>query len=234
MRPLKSALPMLILFGGLAACTEARNTPSEAPDSAEAQAEMKEIIGQISYRERIALRPGAVAEIELQDISIADRPAPVLEKQTIEFDGQQVPVSFKLNVDSNELEPRGRYSVRAVINDGNDRLLFTTDTTHLVEPGPENVDLGLLILRQNATAPEGEKSDGMRVYSCGDTNAAIMPGEDMIQLKVDGVSYDLPRVPSASGEKYQADIDAQTVMFWSKGETALLKIGETSYPECRS
>jgi len=234
MRPLKSALPMLILFGGLAACTEATHTSSEAPDSAEAQAEMKEIIGQISYRERIALRPGAVAEIELQDISIADRAAPVLAEQTIELGGQQVPVDFRLNVDSNELEPRGRYSVRAVINDGNDRLLFTTDTAHLVEPGPEDVDLGLLILRQTTTAPEGGESGDMRVYSCGDTNAAIMPGEDMIQLKVDGVSYDLPRVPSASGEKYQADTDAQTVMFWSKGETALMKIGETSYPECRS
>ncbi|CAM3709458.1 YbaY family lipoprotein [Litorimonas haliclonae] len=234
MHLLKSALPVLILFGGLAGCTEATNTPSEASDSVEAQAEMKEVTGQISYRERIALRPRAVAEIELQDISVADRAAPVLEKQIIELDGQQVPVNFKLSVDPRELEPRGRYSIRAAINDGNDRLLFTTDTVHLVEPGPEDVDLGLLILRQNATAPEGEESEGMRVYSCGDTNAAIMPGEDMIQLKVDGVSYDLPRIPSASGEKYQADIDSQTIMFWSKGETALMKIGETSYPECRS
>ncbi len=234
MRPLMPALSMLILVAGLAACTGATNTTSESSDVAGNQSEIKEIVGQISYRERIALPPGAVAEIKLQDISIADRAATVLAEQRIEFAGQQVPVDFKLDVDADELESRGRYSVRAVINDGNDRLLFNTDTAHLVEPGPENVDMGLLILRQNTSPTQGSGDIDMRVYTCGDTNAAIMPGDDMIQLKVDGVSYDLPRVPSASGEKYQANIEAQTVMFWSKGETALLEIGETSFPECRA
>jgi len=230
----KTALPIFVMLGGVAACTEATNAPSEQTNSAEGQSETKEITGQISYRERIAMRPGAFAEIELQDISVADRAAPVLAEQTIEFDGQQVPVDFKLNVDANELEPRGRYSVRAVINDGMDRLLFTTDTAHLVESGPENVDLGLLILRQNAVNPDSGGDEEMRVYTCGDTNAAVVNGDDMIRLKVEGTSYDLPHVVSASGAKYEADIDGQTVMFWSKGDTALLKVGETSYPECRS
>lgn len=231
MRQIKIVLPILLLFGGLNACTETAKT---LPESEQAQIDIKEITGQIGYRERIALQPGAVAEIELQDISVADRAAPVLAAQNIEFNGQQIPVDFALTVDSDTLEPRGRYSVRAIINDSDGRLMFTSDTANIVEPGPGDVDLGLILLRQNTVSSKKSETDDMWVYSCGDTNAAIVQDEDMIRLKVDGTSYDLPRIESASGEKYQADIDGQTVMFWSKGERALLKIGETSYPECQA
>ncbi|WP_416876732.1 YbaY family lipoprotein [Litorimonas sp.] len=228
---LKTALPILLLFGGLSACTEAANTSDPTEQS---QSNTLKITGQIGYRERIALSPGAVAEIKLQDISIADRPAPVLAEQTLEFDGQQIPWDFELNVESDELEPRGRYSVRAMINDRDGHLMFTSDTANIVQPGEGDVDLGLILLRQNTVSQEKTEDDDMWVYRCGDTNAAIVQSEDMIRLKVDGTSYDLPRVPSASGEKYEADLNGQMVMFWSKGERALLKIGETSYPECQA
>lgn len=231
MHPLKIVLPLFILFGGVSACNNTANTPAEAEQS---QAETVKITGQIGYRERIALRPGAMAEIELQDISIADRAAPVLASQTLEFDGQQIPWDFELNVDSDALEPRGRYSVRAMIRDSEGRLRFTSDTANIVQPGEGNVDLGLILLRQNTVSEDMNEDDDMWVYKCGDTNAAIVQGEENIQLKVDGTSYELPRVPSASGEKYQADLNGQTIMFWSKGERALLQIGETSYPECQA
>lgn len=228
---LKTALPLLLLFGGLSACTDTTNTSNQTEQS---QLNTLKITGQIGYRERIALSPGAVAEIELQDISIADRAAPVLAEQTIEFEGQQIPWNFELEVDPDELEPRGRYSVRAVINDRDGRLMFTSDTANIVQPGDGNVDLGLILLRQNTVTSEKTENDDMWVYRCGDTNAAIVQSEEMIRLKVDGTSYDLPRVPSASGEKYEADLNGQNVMFWSKGERALLKIGEMSYPECQA
>lgn len=231
MHQLKITFPLLLIFGGVTACSE--TTPPPA-DEVETQTMTKHVTGQIGYRERIALRPGAFAEVELQDISIADRAAPILADQKIEFDEQQIPVDFNLTVDPDELEPRGRYSVRAVINDSDGRLLFTSDTVNIVEPGPDNVDLGLIMLRQNTVTRDDENKDDMRVYTCGETKAAVVSGEDMIRLKVDGTSYDLPRVRAASGAKYEADIDGQTVMFWSKGEMALLEIGETSYPECRT
>ena len=230
MRALRLTLPLLLLFSGVTACTETTVTQT---DTVEAPAIVKHITGQIGYRERIALRPGAFAEVELQDISIADRAAPILAEQKIEFDGQQIPIDFDLSVDSDILEPRGRYSVRAAINDAEGQLLFTSDTANIVEPGAGNVDLGMIILRQNTVSAD-RVDKIMQVYTCGETNAAAVYGEDMIRLKVEGVSYDLPRVVSASGEKYEADFEGKTVMFWGKGEMALLKIGEKSYPECRA
>jgi putative lipoprotein len=229
MPQLKVTLPLLLLFGGVTACTNATVTPAE---TVETPAAVKHITGQIGYRERIALRPGAFAEVELQDISIADRAAPVLAEKKIEFGDQQVPIDFNLSLDPEKLNSRGRYSVRAVINDAEGKLLFTSDTVNLVSPEPGNTDLGLILLRQN-TVNDNKDEEIMRVYTCGETNAAAVYGDDMIRLKVEGESYDLPRVVSASGEKFEADIKGKTVMFWAKGEMAMLKIGDESYPECR-
>ncbi|NMU26748.1 lipo-like protein, partial [Vibrio parahaemolyticus] len=78
----------------------------------------------VAYRERIALPPNAVVTIALEDVSLADAPAKVLAKQTFETEGKQVPLSFELSYDSNEIKPNHRYSVRARIEvDGKLRFI---------------------------------------------------------------------------------------------------------------
>src|SRR3546814_3327179 len=114
--------------------------------------------GRLTYRERIALPPGSVAEVTLQDVSRADAPSTILARQTIPLEGRQVPVPFDLKVDRAQLQSGMRYSVRGVIRDSEGRMLWTTDTAHAVDTSASAVDLGLLLLVR-AGSPEPVRSE---------------------------------------------------------------------------
>src|SRR3546814_5712602 len=62
----------------------------------------------------IALPPGSVAEVTLQDVSRADAPSTILARLTIPLEGRQVPVPFDLKVDRAQLQSGMRYSVREI------------------------------------------------------------------------------------------------------------------------
>jgi putative lipoprotein len=57
--------------------------------------EIAMIRGTAAYRERMALPPGAVLEVRLEDVSRADAPAELLASATIVTD-RQVPIPFAL------------------------------------------------------------------------------------------------------------------------------------------
>lgn len=82
--------------------------------------------GTALYRERIALPPDAVFEVRLQDVSLADAPAPVLARFERDPAGQP-PFHFKLNYDERQIDPKRRYSISASVRQRG-RLLFITDT----------------------------------------------------------------------------------------------------------
>ncbi|CAH1557145.1 YbaY family lipoprotein [Vibrio rotiferianus] len=113
-----------LLFGAaLVGCQSSQTT-----ESVTAEASMKTITGTVAYRERIALPPHAVVTVALEDVSLADAPAKVLAKQTFETEGKQVPLSFELSYNSNDIKPNHRYSLRARIEvDG--KLRFINDTS---------------------------------------------------------------------------------------------------------
>lgn len=88
------------------------------------------IEGSVSFRERILLPPGAVVEVQLEDISRADAPAAVLE--TVSLPAQPgPPYPFTLTYDPARIDARLRYALRATIS-VDDRLLFTT--TEYIDP----------------------------------------------------------------------------------------------------
>ena len=95
------------------------------------------ITGTVAYLQRIALPPGSVINIELQDISIADAPAKILASQTITTAGENVPIPFELTYDPAKIDPRFRYSVRATIHiDGNLRWTSTQANSVLTNDAP--------------------------------------------------------------------------------------------------
>lgn len=101
------------------------------------------ISGTLTYRERMALPPGAVAIVQLQDVSRADAPAAILGEQHQTLGGQ-VPVPFRVDYDAAKIEPRNSYNISARIeHDG--RLLFVSDTrTPVITRGhPMEADLVL-------------------------------------------------------------------------------------------
>jgi putative lipoprotein len=87
--------------------------------------------GEVFYRQRIALPPSAVLSVSLQDVSLADAPALVLDEQKGPVKGQ-VPLPFHLRYDPTQIKPGHRYAVSARIEvDG--KLMFITTEHHAVQ-----------------------------------------------------------------------------------------------------
>lgn len=87
--------------------------------------------GEVFYLQRIALPPNATLSVSLQDVSLADAPAVVLDKQQGPVKGQ-VPLPFHLSYDPAQVKPGHRYSVSARIEvDG--KLLFISTENHSVQ-----------------------------------------------------------------------------------------------------
>jgi putative lipoprotein len=101
--------------------------------------------GTVSYRERMALPPDSIVEVRISDVSLQDAPARVLAETTQATSGQQVPIPFELFYDPAAIDPNRTYAVRATIRSAG-RMLFTTDTSHLVitRGNPRQVDLVLV------------------------------------------------------------------------------------------
>jgi putative lipoprotein len=130
----------------LALAVAALNAESSAGD------ERAVVRGQASYRERIALLPGAVFEATLEDVSRADAPAAVLGAVRLE-DVNRVPIRFEISFDPRQVDERHAYAVRARIHAGG-RLAFTTDRAYpvLTRGHGDEVELLLVRARTNPTA----------------------------------------------------------------------------------
>jgi putative lipoprotein len=129
------------------------------PTVATAMAELATIEGEASYRERIALRPGAVLEVELLDISRADAPSERLASIRIKPQGQ-VPIPFALPYDPAMIEPSRTYAVTAKLILA-DKVVFRSDTVHRVLTRGAGDTVEILMVRTAAAdaappAPPGE------------------------------------------------------------------------------
>jgi putative lipoprotein len=101
-----------------------------APDIA--QATELVVKGEVVYRERIALPPGALVTVQLADVSLADAPAAIVAEQKIAPTGQ-VPVPFELKFDSSAIQAKNSYALQARIT-VDDALMFINDERHPVDP----------------------------------------------------------------------------------------------------
>lgn len=135
------------------------------------------VTGTVSYRERIALRPGSVVEVTLQDVSRQDVPALLLAQETIE-PGHGVPVPFELRYDPSAIDERHSYAVRATIRRG-DQPIFVTDRVYpvLTRGNPDHVDL-ILVRGGGGRAPVADAElVGTRWLLRTLAGAAVEPGE---------------------------------------------------------
>ena len=101
------------------------------------------VSGTISWRGGIALPPGAVAVVQLRDVSLADAPSVLIAEQRIADPGSP-PIAFRIGYDPAGIDARRTYAVQAEIRDG-DRLLFVNDTAYEVLTGgrPDRADMEL-------------------------------------------------------------------------------------------
>ena len=133
----------------LAAACQTAPGPSDAmleiPSGREPNAAVS---GTVTYRERIALTPGASLVVELRDVSLADAAAPLIARQTIANPGQ-VPINFKVEYSRENINSRNTYAIQARIIEADGRLAFINDTAHnvITRGNPSRVDM-LLVLVQ--------------------------------------------------------------------------------------
>jgi uncharacterized lipoprotein YbaY len=73
------------------------------------------VTGTVSYLLRIALPPGAVIEVSLEDVSRVDASATVVAEDKIVLGDRQVPVAFELKFDPAKIDARHTYSISARI-----------------------------------------------------------------------------------------------------------------------
>jgi putative lipoprotein len=107
----------------LAACGDEAEPMTEAKQKPD-NSLMRVISGEVWYRERIALPPGAEVTVTLEDQSRADVPATVITDYTHIVDGQG-PYSFRLVYDPAAIDERMTYGLRAKI-EHEGKLMFTS------------------------------------------------------------------------------------------------------------
>jgi putative lipoprotein len=118
-----------------------------------AMAETAELNLSVTYRERIALPPGAQLEVQLLDVSRADAASLRISSQRFALTG--VPIAVVLPYDAQIIDPRGRYAVVADIWDGDARVFRTTRRYSVLDGSGDNpVEMILTMVEGGGEAPD--------------------------------------------------------------------------------
>jgi putative lipoprotein len=112
-------------------------------------AETMHVKTNVTYRERIALPPDAVLEVELLDTSRADAPSVRLSSQRFKLIG--VPRTVEIAYDTALLDDRHTYTVAArIISNGHVMFRSTTATLVLTRGAPDSAELVLEMMPRRA------------------------------------------------------------------------------------
>ena len=147
-RTLLSAMGIPIVLLTLVACGSERSPSNATVEVPSGRSPNASVSGSVTYRERLALSPGAKLVVELRDVSYQDAAAPLIARQTISDPGQ-VPIKFKVEYNRDDIDSRNVYSITARIVESDDRLAFINDTAYevITRGKPSKVDM-LLVLVQ--------------------------------------------------------------------------------------
>lgn len=204
MRNRRFLLPLLLVFL-VSACGQQEPAAVDDPVVEVAQIAAS-VSGTITYRERMALSPEAVAEIILQDVSRADAEAIVIAKQRITSPGQ-VPIRFKLDFDPADIDQRMTYSIQARITD-HGRLMYINDTmTPVLTRGAGNeVEMTLVRVQgqpesasEDSASPAGMPLEGMFRYMADAAIFRDCRNNKTYPVSMEGAYIELERAYSNSG-----------------------------------
>ncbi len=124
--------------------------PSPSPPPSPPPPPQATLLVAMTWRERIALPPGAEAEAMLQDVSRADAPATTLT--SVRQPAGIPPVQLTLRYDPTRLQPGGRYVIRGVVR-VQGQLWFTSDTVTPLPPPDAPREVALMLVRATEPAP---------------------------------------------------------------------------------
>ena len=162
----------IVVFGGTLALTALLSAQEPMPQNA--------VIGEVTYRERIALPPDAIVRVRLEAAAEPERPPRRLAEVTVPTGGKQVPIPFTLTYEAAKILPNKRYEVRATISSG-DQVLFASRGRYpvITKGAPSKVQIlvepaGTGARRPRPPTPAGPDLAGSswKLTSIGDTPAA--------------------------------------------------------------
>ncbi len=194
------------------------------------------IIGELTYRERVALPVGATLLVTLSEQGADAGPdAPTLARSRIDLAGQQVPLRFRLTAAAGRLKQGVRYALRAIIHDGQGRPLWSIQSAHIIDPDESLANLGTLWLTRAPAAGPAAAADvpaDRSIFQCGERQVIARFHDGGVDLDYDGGTGFLPQALAASGARFTGTIGGQSIEFWNKGRNAHLTIDGRADPEC--
>lgn len=119
------------------------------------------IKGSVAYRERMAMPPDAVVNVQLLDISLQDAPSRIISETTISAEGRQVPIPFELSYSPQQIQSNRTYAVRATIH-FNGRMMFTTDKAYHVITRENPNEANLMLVRVQGTEKDARDSKAIQ------------------------------------------------------------------------
>jgi putative lipoprotein len=115
--------------------------PTKPPDSTPVAATL--LTGAVVYRERVALTPAAILEVEVVELTPEGSPGTVIGQQKLENPGQ-VPIRFSVDIGPQRLRPEATYIVNARITDGG-RVFSTRAPVPVLTQGNPSTDVEVLV-----------------------------------------------------------------------------------------
>ena len=140
------------------------------------------IRGTATYRERMALPPGAVFEASLEDVSRVDT-ADVIGR-TREESPPNPPIPFEISFDPTRIQPKNTYVVRARIIVGGS-LVLTTDTSHPVLTRGRGNEVSVLMRRTSVSVPPSSPAPDARELTGTSWRLVLFQGSDDTTLTPD-------------------------------------------------
>jgi uncharacterized membrane protein len=169
----------------------------------------RDITGSVSYRERIALPPGA--ELLVVASSTFGTPSEV----RLSPEGQ-VPLAFTLTT-----EDTMALTLRAAVFLGGEQVWVSDEIA--VPEGDGAVDLGIIDLRRHVSLGYAG------TMLCGDTAVDVGFAGETLRMRAAGRVIDMVPEAAASGAKFG---DGGGNSFWSRGNRATVTLAGADLPEC--
>ncbi len=212
-------LALLVLLVGAAGCGRQTSQTATAAGAAE-------MTGALTYRERIALFPNAMARVELIATDTATGASHSLADTTLEqLTG--IPIPFTLRYDRGQMREGYIYRVQARLLEPFGRTAWETpgEGTQIDPVAGEPVEILLHRIPDDGRAPTTTY-----FFNCDGLDVTVRVRGGEIGLMFPDTVYVLPQVPAASGAKYTEG----NITFWTKGDEALLELNGATYRNCRS
>lgn len=143
------ALTLLGAALALGACEAGASTAGEGRPAFKTAA----LRGTVSYRERIALQPGATVHVQLLELPKDGAPL-VVSEQTVITD-RQPPIDFLLTYDPDAIRADARYGLSATITTGG-VTMWSTPAPMSIVPSAVGGAQSVLVVRMRADVQPGQ------------------------------------------------------------------------------